>query len=287
MFATLLGPLPRPPLADEATAESLIDAVLEVQVAHGLEPLTTAGWDRWRDDPVGSWRDAAERQPSRLVKAVVAGPVSSGLPAASVRALLDGLVGSGCAWIEIHEPAASTIDDDAGRIRFAEIQRSLTAGMDGVHLSLAVIGGSAEALGIDALLAGAYSSLAFDLSDGPDNWRLVSAAPTSLGIVAGAVSTRPDSDDGPELRLWAAGYAASTAGRGVDRVGLATAGSLAHLTWDAAVAKVAALGEAARLAGASRDDVIQAVDPRALDSRSAALGRHSKPPPRRPTTIDP
>lgn len=275
MFATLLGPLPRPPLADDAAPEALLEAVLAVQVEHGLEPLITAGWDRWPDDPVRSWRDAADRQLARLVKAVVAGPVSSGLPVATVRAVVDALAESGCAWIEIHEPAATTIDDDAGRARFAEAHRGLTAGLDGVHLSLAIVGGSADALGIDAVMAGAYASLAVDLIDGPDNWRLVAAAPSTMGVIAGAMATRADSDDGPELLLWAAGYAASTAGRGGDRVGLATAGALAHLPWDVAAHKVERLGAAARLAQADPDDVRAAVDPRALDSRSAALGRYS------------
>ena len=92
---------------------------------------------------------------------------------------------------------------------------------------------------------------------------------------------------GPELLLWAAGYAASTASRGGDRVGIATAGSLAHLPWDVAGQKVARLGAAARLAQAEPDELRAAVDPRALDSRSAALGRYTKPPPRRRrTTID-
>ena len=45
MFVTLLGPLPRPPLPDDAASEQVLDAVLALQVEHGLDPLTTAGWD--------------------------------------------------------------------------------------------------------------------------------------------------------------------------------------------------------------------------------------------------
>jgi len=40
MFATLLGSLPRPSLADDADPVAVLDAVLELQVEHGLEPLT-------------------------------------------------------------------------------------------------------------------------------------------------------------------------------------------------------------------------------------------------------
>lgn len=288
MFATLLGPLPRPPLPDDAAPEAALERVLALQVEHGLEPLTAAGSGPSPHDPMVTWRAATALERDRLVKAVVVGPVSAANGAAShVRTQLLDLAEAGCRWIEVHEPAAISVRDDASRARFAAIHRDLTAGLDGVHLSLAIVGGSADALGVQAALAGAYASLAVDLIAGPDNWRLVAAAPSTLGVIAGALSTRVGSDDGPEILLWAAGYAASTAGRGPDRVGLATAGSLAELPWDVAAHKVARLGAAARLAQADPAEVRAAVDPRALDSRSAALGRHSKPPPRRRrTTID-
>ncbi len=296
MFATLLGPLPRPPLPDDAAPERVLDAVLAPQIEHGLEPLTTAGWDLpsadTGGDPAASWRAAVARQPGRLLKAVVTGPVTSDTPPNTLRVTLLALADAGCTWIEVHEPAATTIDDDAGRAHFAEAHQTLTAGLDGVHLSLALLGGSADALGIDALLAGAYASLAVDLIQGPDNWRLVAAWPGDRGVVVGALATRVGSDDGPEMLLWAAAYAASTGGRGGDRVGLATAGSLAHLSWDVAARKIARLGEAARLATSSPDEIRTTVDPRALDIRSAALGRSSPRPSSRPprprwTTIDP
>lgn len=260
-----------------------MDAVLALQVEHGLDPLTTAGWDS-----AASWRDAATRCPGRLVKAVVTGPITSDASTDTVRATLLALAEAGCTWIEVHEPAATMIDDDAGRSRFAAAHRALTAGLDGVHLSLALVGGSAEALGIDALLAGAYASLAVDLIDGPDNWRLVAGWPGDRGVVVGALPTPAGGDERPEMLLWAAAYAASTGGRGGDRVGLAPAGSLAGLSWEVAARKVSRLGEAARLATASLNEIRNTVDPRALDHRSAALGRSSPRPSRPPrTTIDP
>jgi hypothetical protein len=70
-------------------------------------------------------------------------------------------------------------------------------------------------------------------------------------------------------------------GRGPQRVGLATASSLAHLSWDAAVRKLERLGAAARLAERPVDEVVAAFDPRAVSSRSAALGRVDAPPSRR------
>jgi hypothetical protein len=78
--------------------------------------------------------------------------------------------------------------------------------------------------------------------------------------------------------LWAAAYAASTAARGPARVGLATAGSLAALPWETAVRKLHRLGEAARLADLPPDELRVSIDPRAVDLRSAALGRVERDP---------
>lgn len=282
MFATLLGSLPRPPLADDAAAEALLDAVLELQAEHGLEPLTDAGWALDGDDAVAAWQGTAART-DRLVKAVVEGPFTSGRPAAEARAVLLGLADAGCRWIEVHEPAATDIGADAdSRARFAELHTALTADLGAdVHLSLAITRGSADDGGVETFLAGAYASLAVDLIDGPDNWRLATAWPGDRGLICGALSTRQGSDDGPELLLWAARYGASTRGRGPARVGLATAGSLAALPWSVAAEKVRRLGEAARLAAAPLEDQLASIDPRAVDKRSAALGRY-EPPARRP-----
>jgi hypothetical protein len=55
---------------------------------------------------------------------------------------------------------------------------------------------------------------------------------------------------------------------------LATAGPLAALPWSVAAEKVRRLGEAARLAAAPLDESLAAIDPRAVDKRTAALGRY-------------
>ncbi len=207
------------------------------------------------------------------------GPLSAGRGVADVRQDLLALADAGCRWIEIHEPAATSIGNDAdARSRFAAAHRDLTADLGpDVHLTLAITGGSADTAGIETVLAGDYASLALDLIDGPDNWRLVVETPGELGIICGALSAHRGGDDGPEHQLFAARYAASTGGRGMARVGLATSGSLAELTWDEAATKVRRLGEAARLVTASPEERREALDPRAVDIRSAALGRVEPP----------
>ncbi len=186
--------------------------------------------------------------------------------------------------IEVHEPSAVDIgEDQAARDRFRDLHDRLTAGEPGVHLSLAITGGSAEAAGAETILSPAYASLAVDLIDGPDNWRLVRAAPGERGIICGALATTEGSDDVKELLVWAASYAAS-GGRGIERVGLATAGSMAGLAWPSVVRKLDRIRESVRITMLPSAERMAALDPRAVDIRSAALGRYdpsSGRPPRR------
>ena len=288
MFGTLLGPLPRPPLADDATPEAILEAVIAAQAEAGLEPITDGGWPVAPGDPVASWRATASRT-DRAVKAVLTGPYTSGIPSGgSVAGLRDRILelsAAGCPMVEIAEPSAVDIgSDEAERSRFRDLHDRLLDGVAGepspatgtprIHLSLAITGGAADTAGPATILGPGYASLALDLVGGPDNWRLVTATPGDRGVVCGALSASAASDDGPELLLWAAAYAAASGGRGPARVGLATASSLAALTWPVAMRKLVRLGEAVRLAGLPRDERLAAIDPRAVDSRSAALGRY-------------
>lgn len=286
MFATLLGPLPRPPLPDDATPDELLIAVVRAQEAAGLEPITDGGFGVG-ETPLDRWRATAALT-DRPVKATALGPYSA---ARTIRAPGDldhatmaaadllridllALAAAGCPFIEIHEPAAAGIGSDAReRERFRAAHQRLLDGVSGAHLSLAVTGGNANAAGVEILLAAPYASLAVDLIDGPENWRLVAGAPGDRGIVCGALSVERDADDRIEVLLWAAAYAASTGGRGPARVGLATASSLAGLPWEVAERKLSILGEAVRLAELPPDKRHRLFDPRAVDIRSAALGR--------------
>jgi hypothetical protein len=303
MFATLLGALPRPVADEGAPVAELVGIAVRAQEAAGLEPVSDAGLRPGAISPA-SW-EATARLTDRAVKQAVVGPYTSGRTdvdpagradraattlahASRLNALLRDLAAAGCPLVEIHEPAAVAIgSDEAERGLFREAHLRLLDGVVGTHPSLAITGGSAHEAGIATILAAPYASLAVDLIAGPDNWALVAVTPGESGIVCGALQPGPGTDDGPELLLWAAGYAASTRGRGPGRVGLATASSLAFLDWPAAVAKLEALGRAVRLAEGPPKDRMAALDPRAVSSRAAALGTFDAPPPAPPPIATP
>jgi methionine synthase II (cobalamin-independent) len=269
------------------------------QEAAGLEPLTDGRLAGIGTRSLEAWQLAAALT-THAVKQSLPGPYSLAFrrsPGASAarRAkealhLVDELRGevialaeAGCPFVEIEEAEAHRIGTDAAeRSAYRDAHLALTDGVEGTHLSLAIVGGNADVAGIETILAPAYSSLAVDLIAGSDNWRLVAQAPATVGIVAGAMSARPDGDEGPEVILFAARYAASTQARGSDRIGLAISPGLENLPWDVALRKLNAIGRAARIAALPPgDELAEALDPRALDIRSAALGRREPRPERR------
>jgi methionine synthase II (cobalamin-independent) len=295
VFATLIGayPAPREPLATDDVVRGTVAELAEA----GLEPISDGRGAARAATPadvegiVAAWRLAASAT-DRAVKQALVGPYSlahqpagRGAPdagpaaiAESIRATIEALTAAGCPLIEIEEPAAVAVGgDDRERRRFGDALRTATAGLgDAVHLSLVITGGNADAIGAATLFDLPFSSYAFDLITGPDNWRLIADAPGDRGIVCGALDPSADAADRPELLIWAAHYAASTGGRGLVRVGLANASSLGGLSRERARAKVEALAIAARLAAtASPEELAAALDPRAVDIRSAATGKYS------------
>ncbi len=265
-------------------------------VAEGPDGLRLTGPPRWnRALSVDSWRFAADHA-GAIVKQALPGPYTLGrrLAAADpgaamvafaqvLRSEVLALADAGCSLVEIEERDAHLIGTDpVERRRFAEAHQILLDGITGIHVSLVIIGGNADSAGIETILAAPYASLAVDLIDGPDNWRLVTSTPGDRGIVCGALSTKHPADDGAELLLWAAAYAAASGGRGRARVGLATAGGLGGLSWAHALEKLRRLGHAAHLAAMPLDEAAPHLDPRAIDLRSAATGRYSPEAPRKP-----
>jgi methionine synthase II (cobalamin-independent) len=261
-------------------------------------PIRATSLPAWREPiAVDGWRFAAGLT-ERAVKQALPGPYSLGRRidpgslgrdllteslAAALNAELRALFDAGCPLIEIQEDAAVAIGDDADeRARFVEAQRRLLDGLpDELHRTLAVRGGSAHLAGAATIFAAPYQSYLFDLVSGPDNWKLIAAAPGDRGIVCGAMDVRADRPMGVEELIYAAHYAASTRGRGLVRIGLAPAGSMTHLSPTEARARLETLVRAAELAQAPPDVIGRSVDPRAVDLRSAALGRYapgSRPP---------
>jgi methionine synthase II (cobalamin-independent) len=295
VFATIVGALPAPPDADEG---AVLRAQLSAQLDAGIELLSFAEPAAPSRELVKRWREAAgiaKEIGASAVKAAILGPYSTATSHSTTargdgttirgdadhrveatRDVVAQLLDASCPLVEIHEPRAIAIGtSQARRALFADIQRRLTFELDG-HLSLAITGGNADAAGPATIFAGGYRSYLFDLIEGPDNWRLITPAPPEAGIVVGALDHRPGRYEVPETVVWAAHYAASTAGRGVERIGVSTAGSLGSLGWDVAIARLGVLGRAAEIASLPPgEELARALDPRAVDIRSAAVGRYA------------
>lgn len=321
MFATLLGGLPNPEPA--GAPEKAIEAAIRAQEDAGLEPITDgrladpafgrliaaiAGGIALDPQPVEAWRVAAGLT-ERAVKQALPGPYSLGRSSAvadahgapssdraartmacanALRRHVEALAGAGCPLVEIEETEAHLVgEDEAERALFREAHQALTDGITGTHLSLSIVGKAAASAGVETILAAPYASLAVDLIHGPDNWNLVTRTPGDRGILVGALGGDERTDEPREVLLWAAQYAASTGGRGIVRVGLGSAGSWANLTWAAALRKLRALGEAARLAALPPgEELARSVDPRSISARHAALGSAARRIPRRTTGPD-
>ena len=212
-----------------------------------------------------AWRAAggAAQEPADAARADRTLALADAL-AREVRALAD----AGCPVILVEEPRAVDVgEDEAERALFAEAQRRLLALAPEAHATLVVSGGSAHRAGPDAILGTPYRSFLFDLIAGPDNWYLVRATPGDRGIVCGALRVlEPPTEDQAPLLVWAAAYAASTAGRGPARVGLSIATPLRAVSPAAARALVRELGRGARLAAMTPAQAIEAgLDPRTFN----------------------
>ena len=280
MFATLLGALPAPPV-DSNDVDRAIEVAVRAQEDAGLEPITDgrlrAAFDQATaaeqavEQAVEMWR-STQALTQRAVKQALPGPFSSGSPVEQLIEVVSALADAGCPLVEIEETAIDRLGDAGERDRFRAIHERLLALAEGTHLSLSIVGGAPDPGAWETVLALPYASLAVDLIAGPDNWNLVTRWSGERGVVAG-VESAGKTDEPREVLLWAAHYAASTQHRGLNRVGLGSAGSFANLTWVAAVRKMRLLGEVARLATMpAGEELYRSLDPRAVSPRRAALG---------------
>lgn len=309
MFATVLGPYPRP-LDSAATDVELLTRVLADQldsglgmVSDGVVRTTTGATAADLEMVVDAWRRASDTvrdlaggmdaglEPP-LVKACLVGPYSAlranhpGESAAArrretlsmaeaVHAVVEELFRAGAPVVQLAEDALTGIG--AGEIEerelAAEALRRATDGLSG-HLSLSVAGGDADAAGAALFFDAPFASYLFDLIRGPDNWRLITQAPRDRGIICGVADTRPGRETDEAVMVWAARYAASSNARGLERVGLAPSAGLELRPREEARSILASLAEAARKAGLPGPELAGEIDPRAVDARSGALGRY-------------
>jgi hypothetical protein len=290
MFATIAGAYPPPELpGQDGLRQVLADqvgcglgmvsdgSIQRVSSEGDLEPVI----DRWRtaDSIVRELAEADGLEPP-LVKACVVGPVTLGGGVGLLRELLVELFRSGAPVVQIDEPILVGITDMDALRRAQEGWLELLRGVEG-HVSLAILGGTVDAAAAESLFGAPFASYLLDLVVGPDNWRLAARAPGDRGLIVGVADARTDRPDTEAVMVWGARYAASMRGRGPERVGLAPSVGLERLSPEAARAKLIALAEAARKAGLPAEQLAREIDPRAVDARSAALGRYQPRPQRR------
>ena len=292
----------------DVAIEELVAEVVGVQTAAGLD-LVTDGQVRWPDlgaavlgalanEDTGSdgllartWHATAALS-DRVTAQAIPGPYSlgrrvhDGLGAARrtefSHELADRLAGelrvlasAGCPLVLVEEPAAIGIGNEADeeadaaeRALFVSTQARLLAAAPGLHVMLVIAGGSAWPAGAPTILDAPYQSYLFDLIDGPDNWHLARAVPGDRGVVCGALRPESVADQAPEL-VWAARYAASSSGRGLDRVGLANGTPLIGEEPASVRRAVDALVRANRLAALPPEEAVaEGLDPRTFRNPS-------------------
>ncbi|HVA85604.1 MAG TPA: hypothetical protein VNF73_04700, partial [Candidatus Saccharimonadales bacterium] len=227
-----------------------------------------AGDIAWRRPIYAAAWSFAAAQTELPVKQVVPGPHTLGRIAGldgrsresvtmafaeAMNAELIALVEAGCLIIQVDESGAATIEDDAERVLFSDAQRRLLDGLENpqlVHLSLAVLGGSAATAGAATMFEAPYSSYLFDLVRGPGNWQLVLQAPFDRGIVCGVETSQTSGLEDVETLVYAIAFAATSMERSMARVGVAPNGSLASISRHAARRKAERLAYAIGIAGA-------------------------------------
>ncbi len=298
VFATLAGWYP-PPSTNGGLADVLSDQLEAGLGMLGTGRVVDAVTDR--GDAVDSWRLAdgivrdlvadSHLEPP-VVKACIVGPYTIGcrvdvqlsrgrerreatFDAADLLNLeLLALFEAGAVVVQVQEDALTLLNAgaDEERALVADAFGRMFRGVSG-HVSLAITGGNADQVGPEVLFDAPFASYLFDLIAGPDNWRLIAEAPSDRGIICGVADTRTSAPDAEAIMIWAARYAASLGGRGPERVGLAPAAGLEALPREVARSKLGALAEAARKAVLPDHELMTQLDPRAIDARSAALGR--------------
>ena len=188
---------------------------------------------------------------------------------------LHALAAAGCPMIEIDEPLALQIGDDA--VEWLTVRAAgerLVAGLNGdtsPHLSLGLWGGQIHRAGYASLLDLPYKSYLVDVLAGPSAWRFIAAVPPERGVIAGVADVQTIRMEETEVIVWAMAWAAQ-GDRGSNRVGVAPNGSLSFIDRHFAHRKAQRLGEAVKIGSMGPlQEVAEALDENPLKSRMAEL----------------
>ena len=269
--------------------EALLDACLELQAEHGLEPATDGGWPRTTADPVASWRATARTCRSSWSRRSSSGRCTSGRgddghPGGGRRAGRRGLP------LDRDPRAGGDLDrrrTAEARARFVDAHVALTRDVSpDVHLSLAITGGERGCRG----RRDDPRRCLCEPGGRPDRWtRQLATSRRRAGRarrhLRRAIGAR-GSDDGPEDLLVGGALRGRQQGSR-DRAGRSRdVGFHGRAQLGRGVDKVRRLGDAARLVWHPPRSGAQALDPRAVDIRSAALGRVEPGTKQRPSPTD-
>ena len=146
--------------------------------------------------------------------------------AANVRALAPEIVALRCSQLV----DATVHGDPAARAALLDRLAASLNCLEGTHRMLIAVGGMLAPLRVEEWRALPAESVAIDPLRDPDAWRAAATLPGDRGLVLGLIPPPgEEAPEGPEVLLWAIGYAASLGGRGGDRVGVA---GLPHLPGD-------------------------------------------------------
>jgi 5-methyltetrahydropteroyltriglutamate--homocysteine methyltransferase len=193
----------------------------------------------------------------------------------ALNAEIRALAAVGCPMVEVDEPMATQIGDDAAEWRaFHVAHERLGAGFgDGAttHLSLGLWGGAIDPCGYSSLVDLPYQSYLVDVLAGPSAWRFIDRVPATRGVIVGAGDARTEALDETEVLVWAMAWAAQGE-RGPERVGVAPNGSLAFVGRHFAHRKCQRLGEAVRIGSMGPlQEVAEALDERPTKSKMPEL----------------
>ena len=245
---------------------------------HGGVAAVVAAW-RTADEVGRRLADVAGIEPP-LIKACLVGPWTAGHrdPRAAAHHVVPGITAlfeAGAPVVQLTEPGIGDIDpDDAVSLeRLESVLDAVTAPRDG-HISLAMAGGQPTRVPYQRLFAAPFASYLFDLIRSPDDWNLCARVPPTSGLIVGVGDSRTADPDTEAVSVWGGPIC------GITRRSRCRAGRPRDVRRAGAAAPGCRPGQAQRIAEAGRKadlsnaELAKVIDPRAVDARSAALGRY-------------